>query len=63
VLRELKLLRLSQFTKFRLDLRNERDGSLEGAVARNIDDFLRFFIPEAESIFDFNRPLNFLDKG
>lgn len=41
----------------------KRDDSLWKAILEDVfDDFLKFFIPEAEAIFDFNRPFEFLDK-
>lgn len=41
----------------------KRDDSLWKAILEDIfDDFLRFFIPNAEELFDFSRPFEFLDK-
>lgn len=41
----------------------KRDDSLWKAILEDVfDDFLRFFIPNADDIFDFSRPFEFLDK-
>ena len=41
----------------------KRDDSLWKAILEDVfDDFLRFFIPNAEELFDFSRPFEFLDK-
>lgn len=41
----------------------KRDDSLWKAVLEDVfDDFLRFFILDADEIFDFSRPFEFLDK-
>jgi hypothetical protein len=41
----------------------KRDDALwKGILEDLFDDFLRFFIPDADEIFDMNRPFEFLDK-
>jgi hypothetical protein len=41
----------------------KRDDSLWKAILEDVfDDCLKFFIPNAEDIFDFNKPFEFLDK-
>jgi hypothetical protein len=34
----------------------------EGLIEDLADDFLKFFFPNAEEVFDFNRKISFLDK-
>ena len=41
----------------------KRDDALwKGLIEDLIDDFLKFFFPNAEEIFDLNRKISFLDK-
>jgi len=41
----------------------KRDDSLWKAILEDVfDDFLRFFFPNANELFDFSRPFEFLDK-